>query len=111
MYVKIEGLDGTCMRETLRGYLHRLLGIVLLLLLDLGQIVQILTHHGCHQLHSGQIRYRILAYIFTVPQHRDPVAYCIYLLQEMCDEHYADSLIPQSPHQSEELLHLFIIQR
>src|SRR5699024_9251837 len=84
----IEGFDGSSVskspgldnRSRRRGFLSCVSA------LDIGKIVEILTHHLCYQHDAGQILGLIFSYKLAVTEDCDPVAYRVYLLQEMCYE-------------------------
>ena len=109
---QIIGLDFAGMAQTLGLDFQRLLGEILILSLpDGGQIVKVLAHHGCHQLHPGQLLDAVFPHQLAVTQHGDAVADCVDLLQKVGDKNYANALIPQPTHHAKELLHLVVIQR
>ena len=112
--MEVKGLDALHAGQLLRlqhdaGVAHiHLAGVILL---DVGHFVQILTQHLGDQLHSGQILNDVLAHQLAVPQHGDPVADLIDLLEEVGDEDDAHALLLEVEHQLEELLHLLLVER
>ena len=82
-----------------------------MILLDVGHFVQILAEHLGDQLHPGQILNDVLAHQLAVPQHGDPVADLIDLLEEVGDEDDAHALLLEVKHELEELLHLLLVER
>ena len=99
---KSPGLDN---RSRRRGFLSCVSA------LDIGKIVEILTHHLCYQHDAGQILGLIFSYKLAVTEDCDPVAYRVYLLQEMCYENNSNALVSQSAHQDEQFLNLVVVQR
>ena len=112
MDVKIKGLDGSLMAQSLcmiaKGILCRILGT---LLLDGGQVIEILAQHSGHELHSRQLRNGIVSHEGTVPHDSDAIADCIHLLQEVRNKKDAYALRLQLVHHAEELLYLIVVQR
>ena len=74
------------------------------------QVVKVLAHHLCHKLYPWQVLNLIFPHQGPVSQDRNPVAYRIYLLQEMGYKDATDPLIPQLSHQHKQLFHLAVIQ-
>ena len=110
MDVQVKGFDLPRVAQSLRVNQHLVGHRFILFGLDGLQIVKVLAHHGSHQLQPGQVGDFILAYQLAVPQHGNPVADCVHLLQEVGHEDDADALFPQGAHHPEQLFHFVIVQ-
>ena len=73
--------------------------------------IQILTHHGCYQLHTGQLGNGVFSYKGPVSQYGDPVTYRIHLFQKVSYKYDRNTFCFQISHQLKEFLHFLVVQR